>query len=87
MPFNESNDVASYYVKELPPIDDTTRQKLPTTAQILKLEGGKPGDLGEKSYKPIVSFFQGSVNDGGEAVDGKNIHKISIKFSSFESRC
>lgn len=79
MPFNESNDVASYYVKELPPIDDTTRQKLPTTAQILKLEGGKPGDLGEKSYKPIVSFFQGSVNDGGEAVDGKSIHKISIK--------
>lgn len=79
MPFNESNDVASYYVNLLPPIDDTTRQKLPTTAQILKLEGGKPGDLGEKSYKPIISFFQGSVNDGGDAVKGKDIHTINIK--------
>jgi hypothetical protein len=79
MPFNESNDVTSYYVNLLPPIDDTTRQKLPTTAQILKLEGGKPGDLGEKSYKPIVSFFQGSVNDGGDAVKDKDIHTINIK--------
>jgi len=79
MPFNEFNDVASYYGNELPSIDTNTVKNLPTTAQILKLEGGKPGDLGEKSYKPIVSFCQGSVSDGGDALINKTIHEINIK--------
>jgi len=79
MPFNEFNDVASYYGNELPSIDTKTVNNFPTTAQILKLEGGKPGDLGEKSYKPIVSFCQGSVSDGGDALINKTIHKINIK--------
>lgn len=79
MPFNESNNVVSYFGNELPSIDANTVKNFPIKAQILRLQAGKAGDLGEKSYKPIVSFCQGSVSDGGDALIDKTIHNISIK--------
>jgi len=74
MPFSEATNVVSYHGNDLPKIDKNTRDRLPTTAQILKLNGGNGGTLGEKSFKPQIVFALGEVTGGGDAQTTNSIN-------------
>lgn len=59
MSFLASLKTVSLYDNDLPKINANDKQKYPKKTQVVNLIGGVGGDIGEKSYKPVVEFYEG----------------------------
>ena len=60
MSFLSSLKIVSLYDNALPQLNRSAIDKLPAKTQMLELFGGKGGNIGEKSYKPLIEFKEGA---------------------------
>lgn len=68
MSFLSSLKLVSLYDNNLPKLNVDALKALPTKTQMLEIFGGKGGNIGEKSYKPLIEFKEG-VGTPNSALD------------------
>lgn len=86
MSFLSSLKIVSLYDNALPQLNRSAIDKLPAKTQMLELFGGKGGNIGEKSYKPVIQFEEG-VGTPNSALDVNTEPRFFAKEIKNENDC